>query len=78
MKSLDLSLSEADLSSIEAVLSSARGPAGPVYGLERDREGSHGEIMKYNLNHVNQSSHLEELCTRLVNFEIAFHVHIYV
>jgi aryl-alcohol dehydrogenase-like predicted oxidoreductase len=28
----------------------AEGPAGKVYGLERDRTGRHGRIMKYNLN----------------------------
>jgi hypothetical protein len=27
-----------------------KGPAGDVYELERDREGRHGRIMKYNLN----------------------------
>ena len=64
--SVTLSLSEADFASIEVVLSAAVGPSGSVYGLERNREGAHGEIMMYNLNRVNQSSHLEELCTRLV------------
>lgn len=28
----------------------APGPTGPVYDLERDKEGRHGRIMKYNLN----------------------------
>jgi aryl-alcohol dehydrogenase-like predicted oxidoreductase len=28
----------------------AHGPQGPVFGLERDRSGPHGKIMKYNLN----------------------------
>ena len=69
-----LSLSEADLASIEAVLSLASGPAGPVYGLERDRESSHGEIMKYNLSCINQSNHLEELCTRLVKFPCMYKI----
>ena len=64
---MGLSLSEADLASIEAALSTAAGPSGPVYGLERDREGAHGEVMKYNLNCLNQAKHLEELCTRSVN-----------
>ncbi|MFT5196315.1 MAG: hypothetical protein ACI85U_003347, partial [Candidatus Promineifilaceae bacterium] len=26
------------------------GPHGPVYALERDKDGTHGRIMKYNLN----------------------------
>ena len=64
---MGLSLSEADLASIETVLSTSAGPSGPVYGLERDREGAHGEVMKYNLNCLNQAKHLEELCTRSVN-----------
>ncbi len=41
-----------DLRQIENVLSRAKGPSGPVFGLERDREGPHGRIMKYNLNEV--------------------------
>ncbi|MGP9818527.1 aldo/keto reductase [Salinarimonas sp. NSM] len=44
------SLDEGDLRAIDAVLARARGPAGPVYGLESDRDGRHGRIMKYNLN----------------------------
>ena len=69
---MGLSLTEADLASIEAVLSTAAGPSGSVYGLERDREGSHGEVMKYNLNCLNQSKHLEELCTRLVHVKLRY------
>jgi hypothetical protein len=67
ISSVGLSLSEADIAGIEAVLSTAAGPSGPVFGLERDREGTHGEIMKYNLNYLNQAKHLEELCTRSVD-----------
>ena len=37
------------LGSSEA-LGEANGPHGAVYGLERDRTGRHGRIMKYNLN----------------------------
>jgi len=44
------SLDSEDIEEIHAVIGKARGPAGPVYGLERDRDGRHGEIMKYNLN----------------------------
>ena len=39
-----------DRAAIRAVLDLAPGPQGPVFGLERDRAGRHGRIMKYNLN----------------------------
>jgi aryl-alcohol dehydrogenase-like predicted oxidoreductase len=39
-----------DRAAIASVLGQARGPNGPVYGLESDRSGRHGRIMKYNLN----------------------------
>jgi aryl-alcohol dehydrogenase-like predicted oxidoreductase len=39
-----------DLAAIDAVLARASGPAGDTYTLERDRDGPHGRIMKYNLN----------------------------
>jgi aryl-alcohol dehydrogenase-like predicted oxidoreductase len=39
-----------DLDALEALLSQCRGPQGDTYALERDREGPHGRIMKYNLN----------------------------
>lgn len=43
-------LDEADHAALARVLDRARGPSGPVYGLESDRTGRHGRIMKYNLN----------------------------
>jgi len=43
-------LDDEDFLEIKAVISQARGPRGPVYGLERNRFGKHGKIMKYNLN----------------------------
>lgn len=43
-----LTLSAADHAAIAAVLPA--GPQGDVYSLERDRNGRHGRIMKYNLN----------------------------
>lgn len=43
-------LDDADRASLAAVLDTADGPRGPVYGLERDRNSRHGRIMKYNLN----------------------------
>ena len=39
-----------DLGSIQKFIKNAKGPSGPVYDLERDRDGRHGRIMKYNLN----------------------------
>ena len=50
LKVFDFALDEEDRSRIAAVLARAGGPAGPVYGLERDRTGRHGRIMKYELN----------------------------
>lgn len=43
-----------------------QGPLGPVYELERDREGRHGRIMRHNLNLVNTPAHLEEVIDRFV------------
>ncbi|MGQ7845849.1 aldo/keto reductase [Granulosicoccus sp. 3-233] len=43
-------LDESQNASIEAVTSQRRGPLGNVYALEKDRNGPHGRIMKYNLN----------------------------
>jgi aryl-alcohol dehydrogenase-like predicted oxidoreductase len=43
-------LADADLAEIAGVLAGAKGPCGPVYGLERNKTGKHGVIMKYNLN----------------------------
>ncbi|WP_102224837.1 aldo/keto reductase [Acidimangrovimonas sediminis] len=46
----DLALGAADRAAIDAVLAEARPLEGDVYELERDRNGRHGAIMKYNLN----------------------------
>ena len=45
----DLRLSPADMAEIEAALALRQGPPGEVYALERDRNGPHGRIMKYEL-----------------------------
>ena len=45
-----LALTEADRAEVEAVADRRIGPSGGVYELERDRQGRHGSIMKYNLN----------------------------
>lgn len=44
-------LDDGDLKRISDFLARAPGPQGPVFALERDRNGRHGRIMKYNLNH---------------------------
>lgn len=46
----DLRLDDEDRALIETIIAQAHGPAGPVYGLESDRAGRHGRIMKYELN----------------------------
>jgi aryl-alcohol dehydrogenase-like predicted oxidoreductase len=48
-KAASLELTEADEKQLAAVTGRRRGPSGDVYALERDREGAHGRIMKYNL-----------------------------
>ncbi|MGQ0766143.1 MAG: aldo/keto reductase, partial [Gemmatimonadota bacterium] len=44
-----LRLDESDHAAIAEVLADARGPSGDVYELERDRDGPHGRIMRYDL-----------------------------
>jgi aryl-alcohol dehydrogenase-like predicted oxidoreductase len=39
-----------DSAAIEQVTGLRKGPVGDVYSLERDRDGRHGRIMKYDLN----------------------------
>jgi aryl-alcohol dehydrogenase-like predicted oxidoreductase len=43
-------LTDTDRAAIAAILDQSAGPNGPVFGLEGDRAGRHGRIMKYNLN----------------------------
>lgn len=50
MQIADLALTEADIAALNAVLADAHPVPGDVYALERDRNGRHGAIMKYNLN----------------------------
>ncbi len=45
-----VSLTAKDQAEIDAVLSRAKELEGDVYTLERDRNGRHGSVMKYNLN----------------------------
>ena len=46
----NFTLSTNDLNQIESIISKSKGPNGPFYELERDKNGKHGAIMKYNLN----------------------------
>ena len=45
----DFALDDADRAGIDAVLSRAQPVEGDIYTLERDHDGRHGRIMKYNL-----------------------------
>ncbi len=47
-----LDLTDADRAEILAVTARRKGPPGDTFSLERDRNGPHGSIMKYNLNKV--------------------------
>lgn len=46
----ECALSAEDREAIDTLLADAPGVQGPVFGVERDRAGRHGQIMKYNLN----------------------------
>lgn len=50
----EVRLTATDDAELAAVLSRRQGPLGDTYGLERDRTGRHGAIMKYNLNTIPQ------------------------
>ena len=51
LRKLDsFTLDETDLKKLAKLTALAKGPTGPFYELERDKEGKHGRIMKYNLN----------------------------
>jgi aryl-alcohol dehydrogenase-like predicted oxidoreductase len=43
-------LTAQDLAEIESIRARRKGPLGDTYTLERDKDGRHGRIMKYNLN----------------------------
>jgi aryl-alcohol dehydrogenase-like predicted oxidoreductase len=45
----ECALTDSDRAEIAAVLADSKGPRGDTFALERDREGRHGRIMKYNL-----------------------------
>jgi aryl-alcohol dehydrogenase-like predicted oxidoreductase len=50
LAALSLKLTTEDLYEIRQILDRSAGPTGDVYELERDREGRHGRIMRYNLS----------------------------
>ncbi len=50
LKLFSFELDDQDRELLESVLAKSRELEGDVYDLERDREGKHGRIMKYNLN----------------------------
>lgn len=50
LETFSFALSPDDHAEIDALLAIAPGVQGPVFGVERDRSGPHGRIMKYNLN----------------------------
>ena len=45
-----LQLDAADLALLGPILATSPGPRGDTYSLERDKNGPHGRIMKYDLN----------------------------
>ncbi len=50
MAVFDLRLDDQDHARLAPILAAHPGPEGDCYGLERDKTGRHGRIMKYNLN----------------------------
>ena len=50
LRVFDFALDADDRAVLAPILAAAPGPAGDTYSLERDREGPHGRIMKYDLN----------------------------
>lgn len=51
LKQIDsFTLNDTEIKSLKDFVKLANGPLGPVYDLERDKNGPHGAIMRYNLN----------------------------
>ena len=50
LRVLGLTLEAADLVLLDAVLAQRQAPSGDVYAVEREVEGRHGRVMKYDLN----------------------------
>lgn len=49
-RATELDLTSTQVHRIRTLARDAPGPAGPVFGLERDKTGAHGRIMRYNLD----------------------------
>ena len=50
LRAFDVDVTDRDVNELKAVLSKRRGPAGSVFGMERDQSTPHGRIFKKNLN----------------------------
>ncbi|KIQ22549.1 aldo/keto reductase [Variovorax paradoxus] len=50
LKVLSLQLDADDIATLDTVLAQRQPPSGDVYAVERDIEGRHGRVMKYDLN----------------------------
>ncbi|QSI30891.1 aldo/keto reductase [Variovorax sp. RKNM96] len=50
LKVLSLQLDAEDIATLDTVLAQRQPPSGDVYAVERDIEGRHGRVMKYDLN----------------------------
>ena len=50
LKVFDFTLTPADRAEIAAVTDRREGPPGDCFDIERDRNGRHGRIMRYNQN----------------------------
>ena len=50
LSAITLVLTADNIEAIEHIMDQRQGPKGSVYELEKDRNGPHGRIMKYNLN----------------------------
>ena len=46
----DFTLESEDFQKVVTLCEKGKGPLGPIYDLERDKDGKHGRIMRYNLN----------------------------
>ncbi len=46
----DFNLENDDVTTLDRLIAASDGPNGPVYQLERNKNGKHGRIMRYNLN----------------------------
>jgi aryl-alcohol dehydrogenase-like predicted oxidoreductase len=50
LRIFEFALDDADTNAIKKVLQQRKGPSGDVFDIERIKEGTHGSIMRYNLN----------------------------